>query len=282
MRKQYLQILGLPENASDQEIKKAYRRKAFLYHPDLNPDPRAKEQFVRIDKAYQYLISNEPEILESFSGGSSVDRERRENSAQYFQMAQEFKKKQAERYQRNLNRRMDRFRANPLFDVAISCIALVVSFYGGLFLLDHFLEPTEETFRVYDTYFSEDAFFYVYVDYEETVEVNVNYEVAMRVDQSYFEASTADIQVTPIFKTPKKVRLINNLPVGHPEVLQNIFFNWLFPILMLIPLFWIFYRKSTQPMIVLGNCLLFVYPFILAVHMYMALTYRTGMMENMV
>ncbi len=53
----YHKILGVAENATDVEIKKAYRRLAKQYHPDTNPSRDAQKQFVIIQKAYDYLIS---------------------------------------------------------------------------------------------------------------------------------------------------------------------------------------------------------------------------------
>lgn len=56
MRKTYLKILELPENASKDDIKKAYRKKAFKYHPDKNNSPEANEIFVLINQAYSNLL----------------------------------------------------------------------------------------------------------------------------------------------------------------------------------------------------------------------------------
>jgi len=48
-------ILGVSENASHDEIKKAYRALSLKYHPDRNPDPTATEQFKKINEAYETL-----------------------------------------------------------------------------------------------------------------------------------------------------------------------------------------------------------------------------------
>jgi hypothetical protein len=51
----YYAVLELQPNASLEEIKKAYRRLALLYHPDKNSDTDAKEKFQQISEAYQIL-----------------------------------------------------------------------------------------------------------------------------------------------------------------------------------------------------------------------------------
>lgn len=58
----YYEILGIPLNSSVDEIKKAYRRKARLYHPDINPSPDAKDHFISITEAYEFLITNHEKI----------------------------------------------------------------------------------------------------------------------------------------------------------------------------------------------------------------------------
>lgn len=55
--KDYYQILGVPENASQEEIKKAFRKLAFKHHPDTNPgnEKQAEERFKEINEAYGVL-----------------------------------------------------------------------------------------------------------------------------------------------------------------------------------------------------------------------------------
>lgn len=55
-KRDYYEVLGLDRNASDEDIKKAYRRLAKKYHPDLNPDNKeAEAKFKEVNEAYQVL-----------------------------------------------------------------------------------------------------------------------------------------------------------------------------------------------------------------------------------
>ncbi|MFQ5741821.1 MAG: DnaJ domain-containing protein, partial [Acidobacteriota bacterium] len=52
----YYQVLGLKRGASADEVRKAYRRLARKYHPDVNPgDKSAEEKFKHIQEAYDVL-----------------------------------------------------------------------------------------------------------------------------------------------------------------------------------------------------------------------------------
>ena len=57
MSKDYYDILGVGKNSTKEEIKKAYKKLAKKYHPDLNKsDPNAKDKFIVIKEAYDTLI----------------------------------------------------------------------------------------------------------------------------------------------------------------------------------------------------------------------------------
>jgi molecular chaperone DnaJ len=51
----YYEVLGIPRDAGEKAIKKAYKRQAMKYHPDRNKDPDAEEKFKEIAKAYAVL-----------------------------------------------------------------------------------------------------------------------------------------------------------------------------------------------------------------------------------
>ncbi len=55
MSNKYLSILELNQGASEDEIKKAYKKLAMKYHPDRNKEPDAEDKFKEISDAYQIL-----------------------------------------------------------------------------------------------------------------------------------------------------------------------------------------------------------------------------------
>jgi molecular chaperone DnaJ len=73
-KRDYYEILGVPKNASEEEIKKAYRKLAMKYHPDRNEgDKNAESKFKEAKEAYEMLSSAEKRAAYDQFGHAGVD-----------------------------------------------------------------------------------------------------------------------------------------------------------------------------------------------------------------
>src|SRR3954465_4968140 len=73
-KRDFYEILGVAKSASEEEIKKSYRKLAMKYHPDRNPDSKeAEEKFKEVKEAYEMLTN--PEKREAYDryGHAGVD-----------------------------------------------------------------------------------------------------------------------------------------------------------------------------------------------------------------
>lgn len=73
-KRDYYEILGVPRNATEEQIKQAYRRLAKQYHPDMNPDNRkeAEEKFKELSEAYEVLLDKDKRQLYDLYGHEGV------------------------------------------------------------------------------------------------------------------------------------------------------------------------------------------------------------------
>jgi len=136
----YYRILDLPSDSTVEEIKKAYRKKARLFHPDINQSPDAKDLFISATEAYEFLLAYHEKI--------------KSDEQAYFQAMEEWRKyrqhkshKRAAAYARTPYRTFKStkfYRTTRIFDgttilfsFGISILVLIYTIYGYIFRLKH-------------------------------------------------------------------------------------------------------------------------------------------------
>jgi hypothetical protein len=82
--KKYYDLLGIPENASENDVRKAYRRMAMQFHPDKNPSPHANERFIQLTEAYEIILGKRDLLVEK-SIEKSYEERMREARLRYYE-----------------------------------------------------------------------------------------------------------------------------------------------------------------------------------------------------
>ena len=146
----YYQILGLPNGASIAEVKKAYRKLAFKYHPDHNKEPGARERFLAITEAYNYLTDPPPRFQSAKKRGSrAAEEERRARAKEKAKYAARqryaaFKKQQEAEQSRAYSQAVTIF---------IAVVLLIGAGYFGRKYMIHWLvdaDPIETIATIYE------------------------------------------------------------------------------------------------------------------------------------
>ena len=143
----YYRILGIRQGASEDEIRRAYRKKAMEYHPDRNHSPEAEEIFIRVTEAYEYLTSHP-------HGRNISEEEVRRNYQAWVNYRQAEARKRAEAYARAT---YAEFRKSPVYrstthidglmvllGIVLSGTVMFLTIYGFRYRLSTAMGPKEE------------------------------------------------------------------------------------------------------------------------------------------
>jgi len=149
----YYHILGLTSGSSPDEIKKAYRHKARLYHPDINPDPEAKNKFIQATEAYEFLIANYNKVTnndEAYRQAMEDWRKYRQDRSR--QRARAYAQASYVRFKKTRFYRSTRIldATTIIFNLVVSILVIIYTIYGFLYRLKHPLpELHQPTFLIF-------------------------------------------------------------------------------------------------------------------------------------
>jgi len=119
----YYMVLGVSEDCSLNDLKRAYRIKARQYHPDLNSHPSAPDLFIRATEAYEFLHN-------ALSGTFKNDLAYNEKIKQWEMYHRQRARKRAEYYSRTRYENFTRsatYRTTRIFDGTLVIYGMIVS-----------------------------------------------------------------------------------------------------------------------------------------------------------
>tara|TARA_B110000285_G_scaffold30387_1_gene31093 strand:- start:1623 stop:2465 length:843 start_codon:yes stop_codon:yes gene_type:complete len=213
-KEKYYNLLGLSSNASEQEVKKAFRKLAMRYHPDRNSDPKAHELFILLTEAYDVILhQNDTPNLSKTKKSSTEEKEKKER----MQTAQKRYQEQVRKEQLDndrffhfmtTGRKWRNFRTIALTGVIISILLI-----ADLFLPHHYQEDEVTHYRLNMAYApSQNVLGVIKTRREETYWISrMNYFIYSKNRSIYVESSWFfhnPISVTARNKiTPKKFNI---------------------------------------------------------------------------
>ncbi|MFZ6051127.1 J domain-containing protein [Halocola ammonii] len=135
----YFLILGLNTSATERDIKLAYRKLAMRYHPDRNKSSGAKERFIQVNEAYEFLSDPQLRIQHRKQLSNRVNREDllRRREQLYRQWAEQQRQEARKRAARNAETSFDKFTKSPIYKTAmvLSNVYNYVFFGIGLLII---------------------------------------------------------------------------------------------------------------------------------------------------
>lgn len=188
MRKDYLKILGLNDGASDEQIKKAWKKKVLQFHPDKNPSDNAQNEFIKVCDAYQNLTSGTFENIDETIPPETNEFYKKYNQnltkediAKRRQKAREHNKYKEIYEEYILSISFNELRKSFLYKFS-NIVAIFSLIIGSILLIDYtVLEPKVETAVTLKYYYDVDNIVYSVYD--------LNYQIP--TEKRQYELSAA-------------------------------------------------------------------------------------------
>lgn len=159
----YYTILGITECATFEEIQKAYRQKALLYHPDKNKSDNAHDIFIKIQKAYEVL--SDPERRSKYDNDlnsyrqnifNSINTDKTNRGKSDIENIQKQKKSPINK--RSYKREKTSINSkNILIFICISIITIYIAYHANLFNINNHNTDTINPTQKIDDYVEEVA-----------------------------------------------------------------------------------------------------------------------------
>lgn len=211
-KEEVLKILELPPDANQDQIKKAFRKLALKYHPDLNSESGAQEKFIRIQKAYELLSvwDDNKTHYQTKAQQKKAGKNPYKNHDLHKRRAAFKKGKSLAEEQKLFVESYVKFKKSKHFRY-IFAMVIVFHCLGWLMLIDYTLKPKEKTLDnigiKYLNYNSGSYSYDFHFSSEDMFTLNVSYGIP--------KINKVKVYYTPIFKDIKKLELTTKTRVEN-------------------------------------------------------------------
>lgn len=133
----YYRILNIPVGSTKKEVKRAFRRKAMLTHPDRNPNPNAKAQFLEVNTAYEILTGQRALPKRKPAAHPGANRPSKTNPQSTYSKAATDRETRREKMKEARRKKEEAYRNSPQFkkDLAIGIILDQIGYILAALLL---------------------------------------------------------------------------------------------------------------------------------------------------
>lgn len=254
MNNEYLQTLQLSPGATEKEVKAAYRRLSKQYHPDVSTDPEAKEKFIAINEAYNFLTSVGPSpraehVSYNYNPyADAYERQRREARKRAWQRAKEVERMQQALMKKILDGFMYLGAAIVLFN-----LTLAIDYLLPRNIVD---EPILESRSVVERSRGKTYYRYDELQFKEFL---------MRFDKNTTReldlTGEATVVLTQLWQKPMEVTVITTSGPIHLLQLYNVFhvFGYIIPVMFLIVYLYQFQMRTLDSKMTLAIFMLFLF-----------------------